>query len=455
MKKFIKCGKLFTGNTIAAAAPGDQYLVLEGNSITHVGSLRPGLEPGPADTVLDYSRFFVAPGLIDIHVHLSYGNAKTEEDIDLYASVEFRALRGMEAAQKVLLAGYTSIADPATTGLVTPAIRDAVEAGLFVGPRITSSGRQITGRQGLSDWYPRWVGVPSTSIGVLVRNAAEGIEEIRCQIKDGVDFIKIAMDGDAMNPATGLSAGFTQEETTAMVTEAHRLGRKVITHARGAEAIRYAAKAGADIIFHASWMDEEGLEAVVNNGCYLCPTLSLIVNDIDFTRPTDGCYPDFPDAHKRELESACKVLPKAKAAGVPFMVGSDAGFAVTPYGEWHARELEHLVRYLDFSPEEALRCTTKVNAEAGLLRDGARTGALQVGRYADFIVVDGDPLQDISILQDKSRLKAIYLGGEKVELTLNPNVKRLRSEFSYQMWSEVYTQEKINELMPRKRRLAV
>lgn len=155
------------------------------------------------------------------------------------------------------------------------------------------------------------------------------------------------------------------------------------------------------------------------------------------------------------MESACKVLPKAKAAGVPFLVGSDAGFAVTPYGEWHARELEHLVRYLGFSPEEALRCTTKVNAEAGLLRAGAKTGTLQTGRHADFIVIDGDPLQDIEILQDKSRLKAIYLGGEKVELALNPNAKRLRSEFSYQMWSEVYTQERINELMPRKRRLAV
>ncbi len=120
-------------------------------------------------------------------------------------------------------------------------------------------------------------------------------------------------------------------------------GCKVVTHARGAEAVRYAAKAGADVILHASWMDDEGLEWVVRNGCHLCPTLSLVVNDIDFTQATDGCYPDFPDAHKRELESACKVLPKAKAAGVPFMVGSDAGFAVTPYGEWHARELEHFV----------------------------------------------------------------------------------------------------------------
>ncbi len=455
MKRFIKCGKLFTGNGLASGHSGENYLVVEGDSISHVGSLSPGLQPGPGDQVIDYSRFFIAPGLIDIHVHLSYGNAKTEEDIDLYASVEFRALRGMEAAQRVLLAGYTSIADPATTSLVSPAIRDAVEAGLFVGPRITSSGRQITGRQGLSDWYPRWVGVPNTSIGVLARNAGEGIEEIRCQIKDGVDFIKIAMDGDAMNPATGLISGFTQEETSAMIGEAHRLGRKVITHARGAEAVRYSAKAGADIIFHASWMDDEGLEAVLKNNCCICPTLSLVVNDIDFTRPSDGCYPDFPDAHKRELESACKTLPKARKAGVKFLVGSDTGFAVTPYGEWHARELEHLVRYLGFTPEEALRCTTKSNAESGLLRKSAQSGTLAVGQLADFVVIDGDPLQDIAVLQDKSRMKAVYLGGQKVELTLNPNAKRLRSEFSYQMWSEVYTQERINELMPRARKMAV
>jgi imidazolonepropionase-like amidohydrolase len=455
VKRFVKCGKIFTGDGLAAGSPGENYLVLEGDSLSHVGSLSPSFQPGPGDSVVDYSRFFVAPGLIDLHVHLSYGNAKTEEDIDLYASVEFRALRGMEASQRVLMAGYTSIADPATTGLVSPAIRDAVEAGLFIGPRITSSGRQITGRQGLSDWYPRWVGVPSTSIGVLVRNAAEGIEEIRCQIKDGVDFIKIAMDGDAMNPSTGLISGFTQEETSAMIGEAHRLGRKVITHARGAEAVRYAAKAGADIIFHASWMDDEGLEAVLKNNCYLCPTLSLIVNDIDFTRPSDGCYPAFPDAHKRELESACKTLPKAKQAGARFLAGSDAGFAVTPYGEWHARELEHLVRYLGFTPEEALRCTTKTNAEVGLLRSGASVGTLVSGQLADFIVIDGDPLQDITVLQDKSRMKAIYLGGQRVELALNPNAKRLRSEFSYQMWSEVYTQQKINELMPRARKIAV
>jgi imidazolonepropionase-like amidohydrolase len=443
MIRHIKCGKLFTG--LGDYAETQQTLVINGDTIRFVGPSAAAPQPAPGDEVIDHSGHFVMPGLIDMHVHLSYGNAKSEEDIDLYASLEFRALRGLEAAQRVLAAGFTTIADPTTTGHVSLAIRDAIDAGLFVGPRITTSGRQITNRQGLSDWYPSWVGVPETSIGVLCRTAAEGIAEIRLEVKDGVDFIKIAIDGDSMNPSSNvLVAGYDQDEMSAMVREAHRLGKKVVVHARGAEGVLYSARAGADVIFHAAWMDDEGLEAVVENGCTLCPSLSLVVNDIDFTRPGDGCYPAFPDAHKAELERACVSLPKARAAGVPFTLGSDAGFAVTPYGEWHARELEHYVKYLGFSPAETLKCATVNNG--AFVREDGQVGALEAGRLADILVIDGDPLADITILQDRSRIREIIQGGETIKLEINKNVRRLRSEFSYDMWSDVYTQERINEI---------
>ncbi len=294
--------------------------------------------------------------------------------------------------------------------------------------------------------------MPETSIGVLVRNVAEGIEEVRGQVKDGVNFVKLAMDGDAMNPATGMIAGFNQEETSALVTEIHRLGKKAVCHARGAEAVRYSARARADVILHASWMDDEGLELVVKNRCALIPTLSLIVNNIDFTQPTDACYPAFPDAHKRELESAVKALGKAREARVPFMVGTDSGFAVTPYGEWHARELEHYVKYLGFSPAEALRCTTAGNTL--LLKEGGKVGRLEPGCLADIVAVDGNPLQDIAVLQDRSRFKAIFKSGELVKLSINENARRLGSEFSYQMWNEVYTQEKVAKIRARGRAAA-
>ena len=242
MTTHIRCGKLLVG---AEDEPRDKMVIaVDGGIIRSVepeAKLRPGSDGA---RVLDYSRQFVLPGLSDIHVHLSYGNSRTQEDIDLFASVEYRALRGMIAAQKALRAGFTSIADPATTGRVSLAIRDAINAGLFIGPRLMSSGRQITNRQGLSDWYPLWIGVPQTAVGALVTSRDHAIEEIRQQVKDGVDFIKIAMDGDTTNPTSGLIPGFTADETESMVKEAHRPRKKVIVHARGDEGVLYAARAG-------------------------------------------------------------------------------------------------------------------------------------------------------------------------------------------------------------------
>ena len=443
MRKHIRCGKLFTG--LSDKAEKDQTIVLKDERIEYVGPTAGAPKAAAGDQTVDHSKHFVLPGLIDIHVHLSYGNCKTEEDIDLYAPVEFRALRGMEAAQRVLKAGFTSICDPATTGLVTPSIRDAIEANLFVGPRLASSGQQITNRQGLSDWYPSWIGVPKTSIGVLCRDAAEGIAEIRKQVKDGVDFIKIAIDGDAMNPATTtIVSGYTQDEMSAMVQEAHRLGKKVVVHARSDEGTLYSARAGVDVILHASFMSERTLETVVKSGTMLCPTYLLVVNDIDFTRPGDGAYPGFPDAHKRELEAGSRIHNKAYKAGVKYLLGTDSGFAITPYGEWHAKELEIYTKYLGFSPADALKTAT-VNG-ALFARHGNQVGALEKGRLADVLVIDGDPLADITVLQDRTKIREIILNGETVTLEINPKSHRLRSEFSYQMWNEVYDQKRIAEL---------
>lgn len=442
MRTHIKCGKLFTA--AGDAATDGQTIVVDDGVISFVG---PANEAPPAqgdDEVLDYSGNFVMPGMIDAHVHLSYGNCNTQEDIDFFSTVEYRALRGLYAAQCVLMAGFTSIADPATTSHVSLAVRDAIESGMFVGPRVTTAGRQITNRQGLGDWYATWVGVPETGVGVLARNAEEGVAEVRKQAKDGVDFIKIAIDGDAMNPATGLVAGYTQEEMNVIVAEAHRLGKKVVVHARGTEGVLYSARAGVDVVLHASWMDDEGLEAVVENGCYICPTLSLIVNDIDFTQPTDGCHPGFPDAHKREFESAQAALSKAREAGVPFLYGTDCGFAITPYGEWNARELEIYVDYLGFSPAEALRSATATNSE--FVRNGSEVGVLEPGRHADILVVDGDPLADVRVLQDKSRIRAILIDGKLIALDLNREIKRMPMEKSYSMWGDCYTQARVAEL---------
>ena len=188
-------------------------------------------------------------------------------------------------AQKVAAAGYTAICSPGDAGQVSLSIRNAINAGLFDGPRVMAAGPYITSHQGLTDWYPTWIGAPTTSIGKLVTTVAEAVEEIRWQVKNGVDCIKIAMDGIQRRPDGELIAAFTQEETDIMVRETHRMGRKAVAHAGGREATLYSARAGVDSIFHGFDLDDECIAAMKKSGSMLCPTLTQPKNIIEFTQP--------------------------------------------------------------------------------------------------------------------------------------------------------------------------
>src|SRR2546428_11729255 len=236
------------------------------------------------------------PGLIDVHTHLAYGNAKSEEDIDLYSPLECRALRGLFFAQKVAAAGYTAICSPGDAGQISLSIRNGIGAGLFDGPRVMAAGPYLTTHQGLTDWYPTWIGVPETSIGKLVTNIDEAVEEVRRQVKNGVDCIKLALDGIQRRPDGELIAAFTQHETDAIVRETHRMGKKAIAHAVGREATLYAARSGVDLIFHGFDLDEECIAAMLTTGSALCPTLTHPRNLIEFTQPHD------PAAQKGRVE---------------------------------------------------------------------------------------------------------------------------------------------------------
>lgn len=442
MRKFLRCGHLFDG--LGEDLKSDQTVVVEDGAIAYVGPAAEAPQPRDGDAVTDHSGAWVLPGLIDIHVHLSYGNAQANEDVDMFAPAEYRALRGMHAARQVLNAGYTSLADPASTYRVAAAVRDAIHAGMFQGPRITCAGRQVTARQGLGDWYPTWIGVPESSVGVLVRSLDEAVEEIRSQVKDRMDIVKFAVDGLQRNSAGELMSGFNQAEMSAMVEECHRLGVTTIAHARGREAVLYSARAGVDVIFHAFEMDDEGLEEVVRHGCVISPALTFLVNTVEFTRPGDPCYKWRPNMNRKDVELAARMLVKAREAGVPFMVGTDSGFAVTPYGEWHARELEIMVEHLGFTPAEALKATTSGNS--GLLREGDSVGRIAVGALADLTVVAENPLEDIASLMRPGDITHVYLGGEPVDLAPIPEAKPYSWEQSFRQWGEVYTRERVAEL---------
>jgi imidazolonepropionase-like amidohydrolase len=452
MKTFVRCGRLFTGQE-DEAREGEVMVFDAAGVLDYVGPKGGAPRRAASDRVLDYSQSFVMPGLVDVHTHLAYGNAKSEEDIDLYSPLEFRALRGMFFAQKVLAAGYTAICSPGDAGQISLSIRNAIRAGLFEGPRVMAAGPYLTTHQGLTDWYPTWIGVPDTSIGRLVTTAAEAVEEIRRQVKNGVDCIKIALDGIQRRDNGELVAAFTQEETDIMVRETHRQGKKAVAHARGREATLYAARAGVDLIFHANHLDGDCIEAMLKTGSVLSPTLTQPKNVIDFTQPHEPAgQRGRPEAARREYQIGVANWKKARAAGVPFLTGTDTGFAVTPYGEWNAREIELFVEDLGFTPASALRAATEVSAR--FMTEAGHIGVLEPGRAADFIALDGSPLADVGILLDKRRLRAVHLAGKQIDIPDRSYDPRQVTDFALSNWTDLYTRDRVAELHLRQPRLA-
>jgi imidazolonepropionase-like amidohydrolase len=315
-----------------------------------------------------------------------------------------------------------------------------------------AAGPYITSHQGLTDWYPTWIGAPTTSIGKLVTTVAEAVEEIRWQVKNGVDCVKIAMDGIQRRPDGELIAAFTQEETDIMVREIHRQGKKAVAHAVGREATLYSARAGMDLIFHGFGSDAECIAAMKKSGSTLCPTLTQPKNVMEFTQPHEpAALKGRPEATDKRYRQGCANLKKAKKAGSPFLTGTDTGFAVTPYGEWHARELELFVDDLGFSKAAALRAATEVNGR--FMADTASIGVLEPGRAADFIAWDGSPLADIGILQDKRRLRGVYIAGREITIADRPYDPRKVTDFSLSNWTDLYTQARVAELRGERRRL--
>lgn len=438
-RTYIRCKTLFTG--LENEARRNQTLIVENGLFAWVGDTAEAPARASKDVLVDAGDDFVMPGLVDVHTHLVFGNAKSEEDIDLHVSPEFRALRGLFFTQHVLAAGYTSVVVPGDAGQCSIAVRNAINAGMFTGPRIAASSNVIANRQSLNDWFPSWVGTPEYFTGRLCATREEQIAEIRRQAKDGVDLMKIAMDGPHRRENGEIIAAFTEEETRAMVDEIHRLGKKVAVHAYGREAVLYAAKAGVDVIFHAFFLDDACIEAMLASGSHLAPTLTMLANNVEFAEDYEASIKSgYVAMQRRVIEVGCSNLRRAREAGVPFMTGSDSGFAITPYGEWHARELEIFVDWLGFTPAETLRAATSVSAQ--MMPAGQRAGAIEVGRPADFLFIDGSPLEKISILQERERIRAVFQGGQRRQTQVPGYDPNRVSDFNTVKWSELHTRQR-------------
>jgi imidazolonepropionase-like amidohydrolase len=370
------------------------------------GASRDSVPRGDPLQLIDARGKSVMPGLIDVHCHMTYGESRTQEEQDLYTSVESRTLRAAWNARKVLRAGVTGISQPGGSYYIGVAVRDAIRDKMVPGPRMTTAGRYITTSNGLTDWYPEPVGVPDSSIGTLANTSAEMVDTVRRQVKNGVDLIKLS------DSPYGDYQAFTGDELKIVADLAHQLRRRVTIHARGSAEVRAAVAAGFDWIMHGNVMTDEVISELADSRIPLVPTLLLLANQADYghlvgvpARARDGC--------RRMLDKTADTLHRAHAAGVKMVMGTDTGFATTPYGEWHARELELLMEYAGLSAMEAIQAAT-VNA-APMLNLAGEVGELRPGQLADILVVTGDPVKDIKVLQDPANIEVVMKDGAVID----------------------------------------
>jgi imidazolonepropionase-like amidohydrolase len=235
-------------------------------------------------------------------------------------------------------------------------------------------------------------------------------------VKDGADMIKMYITGEGLLlECQQTEITCTQEEIEAMVDEAHRRNRLCSVHARSAESCKMAARARVDLIDHATFIDDEAIDLILANDCYVAPGLDYIVSTLEYAQQGGfgwlGSYNDFLQKthYREELDAALANLERMRARGVKILMGSDFGFAWCPHGTY-ARELTHFVKLAGFSPMEVLLAATKLGAQAMRLAD--RIGTVEPGKYADLVVVDGNPLEEITVLEDRQRITHVMKGGQ-------------------------------------------
>ncbi|HTU40522.1 MAG TPA: amidohydrolase family protein [Candidatus Aquilonibacter sp.] len=388
----VKTGKLLS----------DQTIVIEDGKIVGMGPSA-GMKVPAGATVIDLPHATALPGLIDAHVHLTMDPKFGYEELGI--SVPRQTLTGAKNARITLQAGFTTVRNVAADGYSDVALRDAINAGDVPGPRMLVSGPPlgITGGHADENLLPFAYHAKSESI---CDSPWACRAQVRENIKYGADLIKIMASGGVLSKGDDPQASqFTLEEMKAIVDEAHRLGRKVAAHAHGAQAILWASEAGVDSIEHGSYIDDAGIAEMKKDGTYLVPTLYLGDWMLDNAGLTH--LPDFLLVKaKAVIPAARKNIAHAFASGVKVAFGTDA--AVYPHG-LNAHEFAVMVK-LGLTPLQAIQAST-INA-ADLLGWSGKVGALQPGAWGDVIAVDGDPLQDVTILQN---VKFVMKGGEVVK----------------------------------------
>ena len=385
----------------------DGVIVINGNKIEEIGFSSKVQIPADAKVVEVGKNSTIMPGLIDAHLHLMGVTGLNSVFWTLEDNI-IKAMRVTTGLKPLIDAGFTTVRDAGGLGMY---LNRVIKEGLLKPtPRIFSANRVLSQTAGHGDVHSLPLDFVETYGFVRICDGADDCRKAaREQFREGADFIKICSTGGVLSERDKSEwPQFTMEELGAIVEEARRVGSYVASHAQGAEGINNALKAGVKTIEHGIYMNEEGFELMLEKDAVVVPTLSIVERLV-----TKGKEHNVPEYGIRKsniaYEAHLETIRKAKKAGVKIALGTDfVNVPLLPFGE-NSLELEIFVNKIGFSPMEAIVAGTKIAAEALQMSD--KIGTLEKDKFADLIVVNGDPSEDISCLRNVKNVLTVIKDG--------------------------------------------
>ena len=383
----------------------DAGVLIDGDRIEWSGPMVMAPSVKDAERV-DVGGRFVMPGMTESHVHLSYSNAHPSQ-LDRQP-VPIAMLDAVDNARTLLRFGFTSAISFGSAQGIDVHLRNAINAGRVLGPRLLASERDVGSTGSNADAKePGSEGRKRIADGPWAVRSA-----VREVAKAGADVVKIFLDGEELSAhARPGVLSYTDDEVAAACDEAHLRNLRVACHARSAAAVKQAVRHGVDFVGHANFLDDEAVEilAGARDRLFVGPGIAWEIQLLERGHEI-GLSRAMMEArgYQRELDETISAVKRLREVGVRLLIGGDYGLSITPHGT-NAKDLEYFVDLFGMSPAEALLCATR---DGGLAMDPTgMLGTLESGTMADLVIVDGDPTRDITMLQHEERIVGVMKGG--------------------------------------------